>query len=146
MPVTLRSPAFLDGDLIPRQFTCDGDNVPPPLRWSGGPDGTRSSALTVEDPDARCGTFTHWVLYDIPSQATQWPSEWSGKTLSNSFGRSAYGGPCPPPGDGPHRYVFSIHAVDVRYLELTRNRLDDLQAALATHTIATGQLMGRYER
>lgn len=146
MLMTLTSPAFLDGDLIPRQFTCDGDNVPPPLTWSGGPDGTRSFALLVEDPDAPGGTFTHWVLYDIPAQITQWPSDASGKTLRNSFGRSGYGGPCPPPGDEPHRYVFTIHAIDVRYLELTGERLEDLRTALGAHTLATGQLVGHYER
>jgi Raf kinase inhibitor-like YbhB/YbcL family protein len=146
MPVTLRSPAFLDGELISRQFTCDGDNVPPPLNWSAGPDGTRSFTLIVEDPDAPSGRSTHWVLYDIPAHATAWPGVWSGKTLRNSFGRSGYSGPCPPSGDGPHRYVFSIHAVDVRHLEFAGKHVDDLRAALATHTIATGRLIGRYER
>ena len=144
--LTLTSAAFLDGDLIPRQFTCDGDNVPPPLTWSRGPEGTRSFALVVDDPDARDGTFTHWLLYDIPAQITQWPNEASGKTLRNSFGRSGYGGPCPPPGDKPHRYVFTIHALDVRHLELTRERPEDLRTALGAHTLATGRLVGRYER
>jgi Raf kinase inhibitor-like YbhB/YbcL family protein len=144
--LTLTSAAFLDGDLIPRQFTCDGDNVPPPLTWSGGPDGTRSFALLVEDPDAPGGTFTHWVLYDIPVQITHWPSEASGKTLRNSFGRSGYGGPCPPPKDPSHRYVFTIHALDVRHLELTGERLEDLRTALDAHTLATARLVGRYER
>jgi Raf kinase inhibitor-like YbhB/YbcL family protein len=146
MPVTLTSRAFRDGDIMPRLFTCDGDNVPPPLSWSAGPDGTRGFALTMEDPDAPGGTFTHWVLYDIPPQATQWPGEWNGKTILNGFGRSGYGGPCPPPGGGAHRYVFSIHAVNVRYLKLAGERMDVLRSALAAHSIATSQLVGRYER
>jgi Raf kinase inhibitor-like YbhB/YbcL family protein len=146
MPVTLQSRAFLDGALIPRQFTCDGENVPPPLHWSAGPEGTRSFTLIVEDPDAPSGRFTHWVLYDIPPEAREWPGTWNGKTIRNGFGRSGYGGPCPPPGDGPHRYVFTLHAVDVRHLELAGTHVDDLRAALATHTLATGRLIGRYER
>ena len=73
MSITLMSPAFGDDEIIPRQFTCDGDNLPPPLQWSPGPDGTRSFALTMEDPDAAGGTFTHWVLYDIPARVTHGP-------------------------------------------------------------------------
>jgi Raf kinase inhibitor-like YbhB/YbcL family protein len=146
MSITLTSPAFGDDEIIPRQFTCDGDNVPPPLQWSPGPDGTRSFALTMEDPDAAGGTFTHWVLYDIPARVTHWPSGWSGKTMLNSFGRSGYGGPCPPPGDRPHGYVFSVHAVDVTRLELSDKRIEDLRAALSKHSLSVGQLVGRYER
>jgi Raf kinase inhibitor-like YbhB/YbcL family protein len=146
MPLTLTSPAFVDGQPIPRQFTCDGVNIPPPLTWSGSPDGTRSFALIVEDTDASARTFTHWVLYDIPAQTTQWPSEASSKTIRNSFGRSGYAGPCPPLGDGPHRYMFTLHAVDIRYLELTGEGIDDLRTALDAHTLATGHLVGSYER
>jgi Raf kinase inhibitor-like YbhB/YbcL family protein len=146
MPFTLTSPAFLDGEPIPREFTCDGANVPPPLTWSGSPENTRSFALIVEDPDPHGGTFTHWVLYDIPAHTTQWPSEGTTKTIRNSFGRSGYGGPCPPPGDGPHRYVFTIHALGVRHLELTGERVADFRAALDAHTLATGRLVGFYER
>jgi Raf kinase inhibitor-like YbhB/YbcL family protein len=146
MPLTLRSPAFLDGDPIPKRFTCDGANVPPPLVWSGSPDGTRSFALILEDPDAPGGTFTHWVLYDIPGHTTEWPSDGTGKTIRNDFGRSGYGGPCPPPGDGPHRYVFTIHAIDVRHLALGGEELEALRLALNEHALATGRLVGRYER
>ena len=146
MSFTVSSSAFSDGDPLPRQFTCDGDNVPPPLTWAGVPDGTRSFALIMDDPDATNGTFTHWVLYDIPAQTIQWPTEAGGKTLLNGFGRSGYGGPCPPPSDGPHRYVFTVHALDVRFLELTGERLQDLRTALRAHTLATAQLTGLYER
>jgi Raf kinase inhibitor-like YbhB/YbcL family protein len=146
MPLTLTSPAFVDGDTIPMQFTCDGDNMPPPLNWSPGPGGTRSFALTMEDRDAPGGEFVHWVLYDIPAEETGWPGDGSGKTMRNSFGDSGYGGPCPPAGDSPHRYVFSIHAVDVRHLELGGESVLDLRAGLAAHSIARGQLIGRYGR
>jgi Raf kinase inhibitor-like YbhB/YbcL family protein len=146
MPITLTSPAFLNGQIMPRQFTCDGDNMPPPLNWSPGPGATRSFALTMEDQDAPGGRFTHWVLYDIPALERQWPGDGSGKTIRNSFGSSGYGGPCPPAGDRPHRYVFTIHAVDVRYLELVGESVENLRAALVAHSIASGQLIGRYGR
>lgn len=146
MPVTLTSSAFGDGDVMPHRFTCDGENLPPPLTWSGAPDGTRSFALTMEDLDARPGTFMHWVLYDIPSHAAEWPGNWGGKTMLNGFGRSGYGGPCPPPGDGPHRYVFTVYAVSIRYLAITGDPVAALRSALASHAIANGQLVGRYQR
>ena len=146
MSFEVTSPAFNDGDSIPRQFACDGDNVPPPLKWSGAPAETNSFALIMDDPDAPHGTFTHWILYDIPRQTPQWPAAGQCKTLLNSFGRSGYGGPCPPPGHGAHRYVFTVYALDVRFLELTGERLVDLRAALNAHTLATALLTGSYER
>ena len=146
MPVTLTSSAFGNGDVMPRRFTCDGENLPPPLCWSPGPDGTRSFALTMEDLDAPGGTFTHWVLYDIPAHASQWPGTWNGKTMLNGFGRSGKEGPCPPAGDGPHRYAFSIYAVSVRYLAITGDPMAGLRSALGIHSIASCQLVGRYER
>jgi Raf kinase inhibitor-like YbhB/YbcL family protein len=146
MSFTVRSAAFNDGDPIPRQFTCDGENVPPPLEWSGAPDETSSFALIMDDPDAPGGTFTHWILYDIPLGTPHWPAGSESKTLLNSFKRSGYAGPCPPRGHGPHHYVFTVYAVDVRNLELTGDRLADLRAALDAHTLATAQLTGLYER
>jgi Raf kinase inhibitor-like YbhB/YbcL family protein len=146
MPFTLTSPSFVDGAPIPKQFTCDGANITPPLTWTGSPEGTRSFALIVEDTDAADGIFTHWVIYDIPAQTTAWPSDVSSKTIRNSFGRSGYGGPCPPPGGGAHRYLFTMYAVDVRYLALADSELDDLRSALDAHTLAVGHLVGWYER
>jgi len=146
MDVNLTSSAFDDGGLIPRRFTCDGDNMPPPLSWSAGPLRTRGYALLFENPDDRDGGFTHWVLYDISPRANQWPNDYGGRTLTNGFGRSGYGGPCPPAGTGPHRYVFSVHAVDVRYLLLDAECVEALRRALDTHTIAVGRLTGHYAR
>jgi Raf kinase inhibitor-like YbhB/YbcL family protein len=120
--------------------------MPPPLTWSGSPQGTLSFALIVEDTDAPGPGFAHWVLYDIPARVTAWPSEASSKTMRNGFGRSGYGGPCPSAHDGPRRYMFSMYAVDIRFLPLTGDRVDDLRAALAAHTLATGHLVGYYER
>jgi Raf kinase inhibitor-like YbhB/YbcL family protein len=146
MTIALTSPAFLDDEIMPRAFTCDGDNVAPPLHWSGVPNGTRSFALLLEDPDTAGGPFIHWVLYDIPRRTKQWPSGVSAKSIRNSFGRSGYGGPCPPTGDGAHRYVFSIYAVNVPYLELSEGCMNELRVALATHAISSGRLVGRYGR
>ena len=145
MAFTITSSAFADGGTIPKQFTCDGDNMPPPLAWSGAPEGTRAFALIMDDPDAPKGTFTHWLLYDIPARTTALPGE-AGKSLRNDFGSSGYGGPCPPKGHGPHRYVFALYAVDVPLLGVTGETRQDLEETLRRHTLATAQTTGRYER
>jgi Raf kinase inhibitor-like YbhB/YbcL family protein len=146
MAFTLTSSAFRDGETIPRQFTCDGDDLPPPLAWSDAPDGTRSFALILDDPDAPHGTFTHWVLYDIPTTTTGLADQRFGKALRNDFGRSGYGGPCPPVGHGPHRYFFTLYAVDVPSLTFRGGTRTALEKVIKAHTLATTRLMGRYER
>lgn len=146
MPFALASSAFRDGETIPTRYTCDGDDVPPPLTWTDPPDGTRSFALIMDDPDAPDGTFTHWLLFDIPARTTELPGESVSKTLRNDFGRSGYGGPCPPRGHGRHRYFFTLYAVGVRSLELQGESREDLSEALRPHTLATARLTGRYER
>jgi Raf kinase inhibitor-like YbhB/YbcL family protein len=146
MAFTLTTPAFEDGGVIPQQFTCDGDNLPPPLGWSDPPEGTRSFALIMDDPDAPSGTFTHWLLYDIPARVAQMPGEAVGKSLRNDFGRSGYGGPCPPPGHGPHRYFFTLYAMDVPTQDVKGESRKSLEDALRGHTLATARLMGIYER
>jgi len=146
MAFTITSPAFRDGDAVPARFTCDGSNAVPQLNVSEPPEGTRSFALIVDDPDAPRGTFTHWVAHDIPGDGGDLQAE-RGKTLQNSFGESGYGGPCPPPGDRAHHYNFTVCAVDVPSLGL---RGDSRQAvvedALRTHTLATARLTGEYQR
>jgi Raf kinase inhibitor-like YbhB/YbcL family protein len=145
MAFTLTSSAFEEGGAIPTRFTCDGDDLAPPLAWSDAPQGTCSFALVMEDPDAPQGTFTHWLLYDIPATEMELRTQ-SGRTLQNSFGRAGYGGPCPPPGHGPHRYVFVLLAIDVPTLNLHSRTRASLDRALRAHTLATAHLMGRYER
>ncbi|HSL20262.1 MAG TPA: YbhB/YbcL family Raf kinase inhibitor-like protein [Vicinamibacterales bacterium] len=141
----LSSTAFADGAVVPVQFTCDGKDEPPPLTVSSAPEGTRSFALIMDDPDAPGGTFTHWLAYDIPAGEGTLQAG-TAKTLQNSFGRSGYGGPCPPPGHGPHRYNFTLYALDVPSLSVGGKARRDLEAALGTHTLATARLTGRYER
>jgi Raf kinase inhibitor-like YbhB/YbcL family protein len=145
MTFTLTSSAFQDGNPIPREFTCEGDDGAPPLAWSGAPDGTRSFALIMDDPDAPHGTFTHWMLHDIPATTSELQAH-AGTALRNSFGRAAYGGPCPPPGHGPHRYVFTLYAIDVPALGVRGKTRASLEQAVRAHTLGTARLIGRYER
>ena len=145
MAFALTSPAFANGHLVPTQFTCDGSDAPPPLTVSDVPDGARSFALIMDDPDAPRGAFTHWLVYDIPVGGHQLHAT-AGKSLSNSFGRDGYGGPCPPPGHGVHHYNFTVYAVDVPSLKLSGNTRNDLEGALKQHTLAKAKLTGIYER
>jgi len=146
MPFTLTSSAFHEGCAIPSKFTCDGANLVPPLAWFDAPQGTRSFALIADDPDAPSGTFTHWLLFDIPASATGLADQSLGKTLRNDFGRAGYGGPCPPPSHGAHRYCFTLYAVDVPLLTLQGRTRAALEAALEAHTLASVRLTGRYAR
>jgi Raf kinase inhibitor-like YbhB/YbcL family protein len=149
MPFAVSSPAFTDGAEIPRSHTCDGENRPPRLTWRDAPTGTRSYVLIVDDPDAPSGTFTHWVLFDVPAGLTELSETATGigRNGRNDFGKNGYGGPCPPKGHGPHRYFFKLSALDMETLELPdgtpRSRVE---AAMRGHTLATAQLSGRYER
>jgi Raf kinase inhibitor-like YbhB/YbcL family protein len=145
--LSLSSPAFADGAAIPRRFTCDGGEVSPPLRWSGVPSGARELALVVEDPDA--ARFVHWTVLAIPATtrgfaAGRLPA--GAVETENSFGKRGWGGPCPPKGDQPHRYVFALYAVR-RPLALGADASpDDVRAALAKGAVARGDLTGRYGR
>jgi hypothetical protein len=145
MAFTVTSAAFADGQSVPKQFTCDGDDAPPPITVNDAPDGTKSFAVIVDDPDAPRGTFTHWLAYDIPAEGNALRTT-AGKALKNDFGRQGYGGPCPPAGHGKHRYYFTVYAVDAPTLEVSGRSRHDLEAALKDHTLAKAQLMGRYER
>jgi Raf kinase inhibitor-like YbhB/YbcL family protein len=145
MTFAITSPAFDEGATVPKQFTCDGNDAPPPIELSDPPQNTQSYAVIMDDPDAPKGTFTHWLAYDIPAGTSELQSN-TGKTLRNSFGRDGYGGPCPPPGHGPHRYFFTVYAVDVPLLPLSGKTRQDLEKALENHTLASARLMGRYER
>ncbi len=153
MTIQLTSSAFTEGSDIPETFTCDAEDVSPPLKWSGTPDETRSIALVVDDPDAPGGTWVHWVLYRVPPDAGELPGEAPSTEVTllgarngkNDFGRLGYGGPCPPLGD-PHRYFFKLYALDIE-LELESGATrEELLNTMDGHILAIGQLMGRYQR
>ncbi len=148
MPFTLTSTAFAAGGKIPRKFSCDGEDVSPALEWQGAPDGTLALALIVDDPDAR--GFVHWVAFDLPGgkagQLAQGisPSAISPRQGRNSFGRTGWGGPCPP--SGTHHYRFTLLAVD-RTLGLAGTpTADDVRHATGGHVIGQASLTATYTR
>lgn len=146
---TLTSSAFTADGAIPATFTCDGEDTSPELKWLHPPDATRSFALIVDDPDAPNGTFTHWVLFDIPSDAQSLPSGASniGVDGRNDFQKDGYGGPCPPPNHGQHRYFFKLFALDIESLNLSAGALrQEVEEAMEGHILERTELMGRYER
>lgn len=153
MELQVKSSAFQSGAAIPKQYTGDGKNISPPLQWSAGPSKTKSYALIVDDPDAPSKVWVHWVLFNLPPEPHNLdegiPAE---KTLAsgahhgtNDFGKLGYGGPSPPRGK-PHRYMFTVFALDAQ-LELpagaTKAQLLD---AMRGHILQQGQLVGTYQR
>jgi Raf kinase inhibitor-like YbhB/YbcL family protein len=147
MGLSLTSSAFQHGAEIPARHTCDGEDLSPALVWSGVPDGTRSLALLVEDPDAPSGTFTHWLVWGIdPAAEALGEGEAAPVEGSNGFGTAGYRGPCPPPGHGPHRYFFRLYALDVEVDLPAGASRAELEGALEGHVLAGAELIGRYER
>ena len=161
--IRLTSPAFTEGAMIPREFTCDGADRSPPLEWSGVPQAARSLVLICDDPDAPGGTWSHWVLYDLaPSVtsldqgvATDLVATLEPKTVvkqpgltatqgKNDFGKIGYGGPCPP--RGVHRYFFRLYALDQRTELAPGATRTAVFKAIAGHILAEGHLMGKYAR
>lgn len=150
----LSSTAFTQGGDIPRHYTCEGDDVAPPLLWSDVPDRAQSLALIVDDPDAPdpaapTMTWVHWVLVDIPPNAAAIPE--GGQPLPdgsreglNDWHRTGYGGPCPPV--GRHRYFFKLYALDTLLPGLHRPTKADLERAMQGHMLAQAQLVGTYQR
>jgi len=152
MEIKITSSAFEEGGLIPAKYTCDGADVSPPLQWDAVPEGTKSVALICDDPDAPMGTWVHWVLFNLPSDAKELaeniPAEETlpngAKQGVNDFGRIGYGGPCPP--GGTHRYFFKIYALDTEVgLEAGANKRQLLKA-MEGHILEQGQLVGKYKR
>jgi Raf kinase inhibitor-like YbhB/YbcL family protein len=143
----LTSTAFAGGQPIPQQHSCEGEDLSPPLSWTDVPEGATSLALIVDDPDAPGGTFTHWLGWGLdPAAGGLGEGEAAPVEGRNDFGATGYRGPCPPPGHGPHRYFFRLHALaDELELEPGAGRAD-LEQALAGRSVSVTELMGTYER
>lgn len=140
----ISSPAFRNNDLIPEQYSCDGINISPPLRIGHIPEGTKSLAVIVEDPDAPSKTWIHWLMWNIPVREEIAEGEVPGVEGLNDFNLHQYGGPCPP--SGTHRYYFKVFAIDT-ILELpAHTNVHELEKALQDHILSSGQLMGKYKR
>jgi len=138
------SPAFENGKFIPRKYTCDGDDVNPPLEIKNIPKETKSLALIVDDPDAPKGTWEHWTVWNIPPTERIQENTVPGVEGLNDFGKHSYGGPCPP--FGTHRYFFKVYALDT-LLNLSPNaRKKDLERAMEGHILSKGELIGLYKR
>lgn len=156
MPLTITSAAFAGGAPIPRRYTCDGDDVPPPLSWTGAPDGTRSFVLIIDDPDAPDPAapktvWVHWVLYDIPANVHELPDGGGPGSLptgaregKNGWNRRGYGGPCPP--IGRHRYFHKLYALDTELGDLGMPEKAEVERAMEGHVLEQAELMGTYER
>lgn len=149
----IRSAAFSDGQTIPKEYTADGKNISPPVTWTDPPTGTKSFAIICEDPDAPGGTFTHWLIYNVPAELRSLePGVPRDKKLTNGalqgkndFGDIGYGGPDPPPGK-PHRYIFHLYALDSVLDVQPEIERKDLLNAIQGHILAEAQLIGMYGR
>lgn len=165
MALRLTSPAFGNNTRIPDRHTCEGEDLSPPLQWSGAPSGTKSFVLLCDDPDAPGGTFHHWAMYDIPADQTELHEGYATEAhvaevgpavgidlrkvhqAVNGFGNASYGGPCPPPGHGTHHYHFRLLALDVDRLELEQQAdCPAVAAAARPHAIEETELTGTYSR
>ncbi|HYA02780.1 MAG TPA: YbhB/YbcL family Raf kinase inhibitor-like protein [Syntrophobacteria bacterium] len=156
MSLAITSPVFSHNGEIPARHTCDGQDLSPPVNWSGVPDGTRSLALIVDDPDAPDPaapkmTWVHWVLYNIPPGATGLPQGVKPAELPkgtrealNDWKRTGYGGPCPP--IGRHRYFHKLYALDAVLPDLGKATKQDLEKAMKGHILASAELIGTYKR
>jgi len=154
--LVLTSPAFADGTSIPLRYTCDGEDLSPPLAWAGVPAGTKSLAFIVDDPDAPdpaapTMTWVHWVLYNLPPTVSLLPEAVASSALpagtregTNDWKRTGYGGPCPP--IGRHRYIHTLYALDCVLPDLGAPTAAALAEAMRGHELARARLIGTYQR
>ena len=146
-PMTITSPAFLDAQAIPKQYSCDGSGINPPLNFSNIPAEAKSLALTIQDPDAPNPPWTHWVMWNISPSTTSVsensvpPEATQGQ---GSSGQNVYGAPCPP--SGTHHYIFTVYALDAKLIIPSYSTFDNLQTAMQGHIISQAQLVGTYSR
>jgi Raf kinase inhibitor-like YbhB/YbcL family protein len=152
MAITITSSAFKEGGMIPAKYTCDGQNISPPLKWQQVPQDVKSFALISDDPDAPIGIWIHWVLWNIPAEANGLPENIpptkelpdGSKQGITSTRTNGYHGPCPP--SGTHRYYFKIYALDTMLDLPQTSAKQDLLEAMKGHILAEGSLMGKYQR
>jgi Raf kinase inhibitor-like YbhB/YbcL family protein len=152
MALHVESPAFSEGGLIPRPYTCDGKDISPPLSWSGVPETAKSLALICDDPDAPGKTWVHWVLFNLPPRtnrlaegiAARESVSGGGAQGTNDFRKIGYGGPCPP--GGTHRYLFKLYALDTELKLSAAATKADVERAMEGHILAEGTLTGKYTR
>jgi Raf kinase inhibitor-like YbhB/YbcL family protein len=149
MAMTIQSNAFKEGELIPQKYTCDGQDISPPLSWHDAPKNTAAFALIFDDPDAPMGTWDHWILYNVPPNITEFLE--NVRTLPagtleglNSWAKRGYGGPCPP--DKIHRYYFKLYALDALLSLPPGASKKELETTMQPHVLAEAVLMGRYDR
>jgi len=153
MSVALKSTAFSEGGEIPREHTCDGADLSPELTWGGVSPAARSLALIVADPDAPKGTWTHWLIWNIPPHHTSLPEgvptsevlESGAAQGKNDFNLIGYGGPCPPPGK-PHRYFFKLYALKTTLALPAGATRKEVDRAIKGHILAEAEWMGTYKR
>jgi Raf kinase inhibitor-like YbhB/YbcL family protein len=142
--MNLRSNSIENNGLIPKKFSCKGQDINPELTWDNVPEGTKSFALSVKDPDAPMGTFVHWLVYHIGKSSRKIEeNSVPGRQVANSFGKESYGGPCPP--SGIHRYYFRLFALDTESLGEIKS-MDEFDRKVQEHTIEKAELMGRFEK
>lgn len=156
MSLVLTSTAFSDQQKIPRQYTCEGEDISPPLAWSGVPEGARSLVLIVDDPDAPDPqapkmVYVHWLLYNLPADSSGLPEDISSAGLPagtlegiNDWKRPGYGGPCPP--IGRHRYFHKLYALDTVLSDMNHPTKAQLMTAMEKHVIAQSELVGTYQK
>ena len=156
MALSLTSPVFTHQGAIPKNYTCQGKDISPALKWGGLPDGTKSLALIIDDPDAPDPeapqrVWVHWVLYNIPASANGMPEAGTATTLprgtregTNDWGRVGYGGPCPP--IGRHRYFHKLYALDIVLPDLKQPTKATLEKAMEGHVLEEVELIGTYQK
>lgn len=144
--LSISSPAFKHNESIPKKYTCDGENISPPLKIKNIPKNTKSLALILDDPDAPSGTFTHWIAWHISPKKTQISEGEKGKISEglNGLSQKGYFGPCPP--TGTHHYHFKLYALDSDVDISEKSKKKDLIAAIKSHTIQSATLIGKYSR
>jgi Raf kinase inhibitor-like YbhB/YbcL family protein len=156
MTLKITSSAFQPNESIPSLYTCEGKDISPPLAWSGVPANTKTFALIVDDPDAPDPAkpqrvYVHWVVYNLPATASSLPENASKKGMpkgavqgKNDWGKTEYGGPCPP--IGRHRYFFKLYALDTELTGLSSPSKADLEKAIKGHVLDTGEMIGTYQK